>query len=63
VDVEIRDLQGREVQRLSLSRVAGSTTIHWDGRGRNGDDVPAGMYFVRVTAPGRVTESTVNVLR
>lgn len=44
--LEIFDVAGRRVARWNESAPAGQ--IAWDGRGRNGARLPAGVYFVRL---------------
>jgi hypothetical protein len=53
VRVAIYDVQGRLV-RLLLDRAvdAGEQDVLWDGDDANGQPVPAGIYFARLTGPG-----------
>lgn len=46
--VRICDASGRTVRELSLPAGAGNagTSVHWDGRDRGGNPLPAGIYFV-----------------
>lgn len=48
--LEIHDVQGREVRRLRLDAVKGSQELRWDLRDASGRRVPAGVYFIRLTA-------------
>jgi len=52
VAVEILDLRGRLVRRLSVEDIEGANShgLHWDGRDANGARLPSGVYFVRVRA-------------
>ncbi len=52
--LEIVDLTGRVVRRLPLSE-AGSDigTFTWDGRGSEGEPVPAGLYWAALRADGQ----------
>jgi flagellar hook assembly protein FlgD len=43
--VEIYDIAGRLVKRISLSH---GNSVLWDGTDRSGDDVSAGIYFARI---------------
>lgn len=58
--VEVFDLTGARVRVLARGVLSpGKQTVAWDGRGDDGQTVPAGVYFVRVTtgqesASGRV---------
>lgn len=47
LDVEVLDVAGRRVTSLR-----GTTEVQWDGRGGDGRDVPAGVYFLRVRVDG-----------
>lgn len=61
-DVRILDVQGRTVRLLHdgpLSR--GSTTMTWDGRGSGGQEIGAGLYFLRLASP--LGNSTTRVVR
>ena len=51
LDVEVLDVAGRRVTTLR-----GVSQVQWDGRGRDGRNVPAGVYFLRVRA-GDETET------
>ena len=51
-DVRILDVQGRTIRLLQnglLSR--GTSTLTWDGRGDNGQELRAGLYFLRLSTP------------
>lgn len=49
VEVDICDLTGRRVRRLSAARVQnGRFPLLWDGRGDDGGAVPPGLYLVNV---------------
>ena len=51
VRVSIYDVTGRLVRRLVDSpQTAGVYPAVWDGRDRNGSEVPSGAYFVRIQA-------------
>jgi flagellar hook assembly protein FlgD len=49
---DVLDLQGRTVTTIFEGRTLGpgSHFVSWDGRGRSGSSVAAGVYFVRVRA-------------
>jgi len=54
VSVKVFGVDGRETVTLADGpRAAGIHTIAWDGRDAHGARVPAGVYFVRVSAPDR----------
>ena len=62
VDARVLDLQGRTVRVLhtgTLSR--GVTSLTWDGRATTGQQLGAGVYFVRLTTP--IGTSTTRVVR
>jgi len=64
VRVEIYDLSGRSVRRLTSDRMgAGSHTLGWDGRDGNGREVAEGVYFVRVHADNEAHERRIVIVR
>ncbi|MEO5619035.1 MAG: FlgD immunoglobulin-like domain containing protein [Candidatus Eisenbacteria bacterium] len=51
-EARLLDLQGRTVRLLHSNALArGVTSLAWDGRGESGQQVGAGVYFVRLTTP------------
>lgn len=53
VDVTVYSVDGRRVRRLASGpRSAGAHVFTWDGSDGGGRRVQAGVYFVRVEAPG-----------
>ncbi len=51
VEITIFDMLGKEVKTLlEAEHVAGQYQVSWDGRGRNRETVPSGIYFVRMRA-------------
>ncbi|HOX25751.1 MAG TPA: Ig-like domain-containing protein [Candidatus Krumholzibacteria bacterium] len=64
VRVAVYDLRGRLVQALvSGNREAGSHEVTWSGRNRQGGDAPAGVYLVRLEAPGAVAARKMTLVR
>ncbi|MCH7498026.1 MAG: T9SS type A sorting domain-containing protein [Candidatus Marinimicrobia bacterium] len=66
--VEVRlvvyDLLGREVARLLDRRVEpGYHQVTWDGRDRNGRQLPTGVYIARLTVPGYAKSIKLLLLR
>ncbi len=54
IDLDIIDVQGRQVRQLMNGRHAsGSYTLKWDGKNDNASDVSAGTYFLSMTVDGR----------
>jgi hypothetical protein len=55
VDLTIHDVLGREVRSVArgLWLESGTHTLTWDGRMTTGEQVPAGVYFVRLEALGQ----------
>jgi len=53
--VRLFDLQGRQVRTLldDASASAGSHAVRFDGRGRDGAPLAAGVYFFRIEADGK----------
>jgi len=63
VRVSIHDLQGREITRLvDGDYQAGVWQAMWNGRTQRGD-APAGLYFVRLQAMGKVLSQRLTVSR
>ncbi len=55
VSFQVHDPTGRLVAAVPARRFdAGRRTVAWDGRGAGGARLPAGLYFVRMSAGGRV---------
>jgi glucose/arabinose dehydrogenase len=53
IDLAIFDVSGRRVTTLAnADHTAGMHLARWDARGRSGDDLPAGIYFLRMEATG-----------
>ncbi|MEO6462266.1 MAG: FlgD immunoglobulin-like domain containing protein [Candidatus Eisenbacteria bacterium] len=55
---EVVDPSGRRRATIEAgTREAGQGTTEWDGRGTDGQRLPAGVYFIRMSAEGRRIES------
>jgi hypothetical protein len=53
IEVDVYDLQGRKIASPGRGVwPAGTNEVVWDGRTRNGQSAPAGMYVVRYLYPG-----------
>jgi hypothetical protein len=51
VAIQIYDVQGKKIRSLGGDyRQAGTYTVKWDGRNENSNQVPSGVYFVRIAA-------------
>jgi flagellar hook assembly protein FlgD len=61
----VYDVAGRVVRRLFGDRTleAGRHTLGWDGRDDAGRPVAAGVYYLRLTAPGGDATRKVVVVR
>jgi flagellar hook assembly protein FlgD len=46
--IRVYDVTGRMVRRLALG-AGWSGSVSWDGRDEEGNLVPAGLYFARLT--------------
>jgi hypothetical protein len=59
LSVTIQDVHGRRVNRFTAGAGTepGDRIFHWDGRDARGVAMPAGIYFVRVDAPGHGTRT------
>ena len=55
VNLDLFNLQGEKVRRLlDVRKEAGSGSATWDGRNDRGESLPAGAYFMRLVADGRM---------
>ena len=64
VELTVHDVSGRLVQRLeSGPRQRGFHGVRWDGTDGRGRVVPAGVYFVRFAAGGKVSTGRVTLVR
>jgi len=53
VEIDVFDVQGRKVASPGEGAwPAGTHVVEWDGRTRNGEPAPAGLYVVRYLYPG-----------
>ena len=63
VRIDLWDLHGRRVRNLVDRRIgAGQHHILWDGRGDQGDMLPAGAYFYRMSVDGNPAAITRKVV-
>jgi hypothetical protein len=53
-ELEILTVHGRRIRRLEVDAAGARSQVSWDGRTETGRPVPAGVYFVRVTAGERM---------
>jgi hypothetical protein len=52
-EVTIHDIAGRRVRTLIQGKLtAGTQSVSWDGRGNEGENLPAGNYFIRIVSGG-----------
>ncbi len=65
IELRIFDITGREVRRFSLSnaRAGQKGFFNWDGHDTEGRRLPAGMYLLRLQAPGYTGVSKVVLQR
>lgn len=64
VRLDIFDAAGRQVKRLYEGHLtAGTRSMDWDGTNEAGSDVPAGVYYYRLTAGGFSDSKSVVVVR
>lgn len=62
--LDVYDVAGRRVRRLVRGTLSsGAHAAPWDGRDEEGKPLPAGTYFVRLSADGRTVSRTVTRLR
>jgi hypothetical protein len=63
VTLQVLDVQGRVVATMRDHLEAGYRVMDWDGRNASGQKVPAGIFFVRLLAEGRLVGQHRIVLR
>jgi hypothetical protein len=64
VRLAVFDLRGRLVRDLvNEVRIEGEHTIHWNGRGRNGNVLPSGVYFAKLTAGAHAASTRLTLLQ
>jgi len=64
IRLELFDVAGRQVQTLASGSLApGPHVARWNGRDRQGNEVRAGVYFVRLTTGSRVFHKRVVALK
>ncbi len=64
IRITIYDVAGRVVtELLDATRPAGDHDLVWSGRGRDGRDVPAGVYFVRLQSEAGTASRKIVLLR
>jgi hypothetical protein len=55
VSLDVFDARGARVRRIAVATLpAGAASLGWDGRDARGRQTPAGLYFVTLTAEGKV---------
>jgi hypothetical protein len=54
VEVRVRDSHNRLVRSLggNTTRAAGLNSVHWDGAGNDGAQIPGGLYLAEIIATG-----------
>jgi hypothetical protein len=65
VSARVYDISGRLIRQLlnSAPLIRGSHRIPWDGRDRQGRDVPSGAYYVKVDAGAAATSHRIVITR
>lgn len=48
IQIRVINMQGQELRNLDQSVSSGLTELTWDGKDKNGYDLPAGNYLVRI---------------
>jgi hypothetical protein len=53
IEIDVYDVQGRRVASPARGEwPAGAQVVEWDGRARDGQQAPAGLYLIRYRYPG-----------
>ncbi|MBU1700021.1 MAG: T9SS type A sorting domain-containing protein [Candidatus Eisenbacteria bacterium] len=64
VDMSVVDVSGRVVRTLvEGQQEAGQHIVIWDGRTNSGHEVSSGVYFLRMTAEGRLLKRMMHLLK
>lgn len=64
VTLRIIDVNGRLVRTVVTGREqAGHRTVEWDGRDERGSELPPGIYFSRMSAPGFEATGKITIAR
>ncbi|NBB87495.1 MAG: T9SS type A sorting domain-containing protein, partial [Bacteroidetes bacterium] len=64
VTLSVYDVMGRKVATLvDQPMQAGAHEVVWQGRGRNGQTLASGVYFVRLTAGDRTATQRLTIVR
>ena len=62
--VAIYNSQGRQVKTLFNDRaLAGTNTVHWNGRDIHGQSAVAGLYFIRISSETTTNSSKIMVIK
>jgi hypothetical protein len=59
----VYDFAGRQVRVIDFESLRGSGLIEWDGRDREGREVAAGVYFLKIETMGRALSRKAVVVR
>jgi hypothetical protein len=63
VEINIYNSEGTKVKTFShKSQIAGEHKITWDGKADNGEPVPSGVYFYKISINGNVSETIKMIL-
>ncbi len=58
LDLRIYNILGQEIRRLFEGAIQpGSYKVTWDARDNNGNRVPSGIYFYKLTFSGKAKQS------
>jgi hypothetical protein len=64
VDLTAFDVQGRSVRRLDGgTHPPGEAQVIWDGRDRDGNRLPSGIYLLKLTTGGRTYTRAIHLVR
>lgn len=61
--VVIIDMQGHEIKRISTAIRENKATFEWDGKGKDSNYVPSGLYFVKASSGEQTKGAEIVVTR
>ena len=63
VKISVYNILGERVFRDNHEAKPGLTTLNWDGRDRNGQNLPTGLYFYHLSAGNKQMMNKITILK